>query len=504
VNLTRTGTSTDLEFWVDVLELSGPNASTVFNLDGTEGADTGVGYVIFDGTGINSGRLEVNSRNNGAIWINAIEALNAKATIAIQDSSLARIDYFRAENADVTVEVPKGYDGSVPVVDVVVGLYVDEATIFLAGDVASFAAAAEKSLKPYLIKAPNVNYTTEPDVIVNNPNDPVWYDVDGWDFNGGVRPIGSFKAYASPALKALSEGYVAASAFLNRGSDLLVGDGIPQAVFSAAEAGLSFFSAVSYGHSRHDTGSHIDVDGLSLLLGASYGADVSVGRFTFGAFFELGDGRYDSYNDFTSYGDVNGSGDTDYVGGGLLARLDFGKSDSGFTYAEATFRAGRVSVDFESDDIGIGYRYDLDSTYYGFHVGLGHVFNITDATTLDLYGKWLFTHRGGNDFIAYGDNIRFDDVNSHRLRAGVKLTTEVNEMFKVYYGAAYEHELDGKARAWVRNLPVAVPELKGGTGIGELGLAVTAAEGLTLDIGVRGYVGTRRGINGTMNLTYSF
>jgi hypothetical protein len=48
------------------------------------------------------------------------------------------------------------------------------------------------------------------------------------------------------------------------------------------------------------------------------------------------------------------------------------------------------------------------------------------------------------------------------------------------------------------------PELKGGTGIGELGLAITATEGLTVDVGVKGYVGTRRGLSGTVNLTYNF
>jgi outer membrane autotransporter protein len=81
---------------------------------------------------------------------------------------------------------------------------------------------------------------------------------------------------------------------------------------------------------------------------------------------------------------------------------------------------------------------------------------------------------------------------------------EVTDTVKPYFGLAYEHELDGKAKAWVRDLSIDVPELKGGSGIGELGIAGVATEGLTLDIGVRGYAGNRRGINGTMNLTYNF
>jgi outer membrane autotransporter protein len=343
------------------------------------------------------------------------------------------------------------------------------------------------------------------EVVVDNTgmNLPVWFDVD-WQLNtGDIKHLG-YRAYASPGLKALSEGHAAASAFLNNGSDLVAGDGINQAVFAAAEAGLSFFTALSFGNSRYETGSHVDVSGISLLLGGSYGADVSVGRFTVGAFFELGDGTYDTYNDFIGNWAVRGSGDTEYVGGGVLARLDFGKSDSGLTYVEASARAGRVSVDFHSDELGPAYRYDFDSTYYGFHLGVGHVFNLTAFTSLDLYGKWLFTHQGGNDFIAYGQHIRFDDVNSHRLRAGVKISTEITDAVKPYFGLAYEHELDGKARAWVGGHAADVPELEGGSGIGELGLAITASEGLTVDLGVRGYAGARRGVSGTLNLTYSF
>jgi outer membrane autotransporter protein len=309
---------------------------------------------------------------------------------------------------------------------------------------------------------------------------------------------------AGPYMKSLSEGHAASMAFLNNGSDAVAGQGIPGAVFAAADPGFSLFSSLSYGSSRYETGSHVDVSGLSLILGGAYGIDASIGRFTIGAFFEYGNGTYDSYNDFPGGRSINGSGDTEYVGGGILTRLDFAQSDSGFTYAEFSARVGRVSVDFASADLGPLYRYDLDSTYYGLHLGVGHVFNITDSTTLDLYGKWLFTHQGGKDAIIDGDRVHFDDVNSHRLRAGIKVATEINEWVKPYFGAAYEHELDGKAEATVEGHRVDVPELKGGSGIGELGLSISAAEQITLDIGVQGYVGTRRGISGSLSFTYNF
>ena len=48
------------------------------------------------------------------------------------------------------------------------------------------------------------------------------------------------------------------------------------------------------------------------------------------------------------------------------------------------------------------------------------------------------------------------------------------------------------------------PELQGFTGIGELGVKIDAAENLSFDLGVQGYVGKREGVGGTVMLNYSF
>jgi hypothetical protein len=308
---------------------------------------------------------------------------------------------------------------------------------------------------------------------------------------------------AAPELKTLSEGQAAAAAFLNNGSDLVADEGVANAALAAAEIGPSFFSAVSYGRSRYQTGSHVDVDGLSMLLGGAFGVDVPIGRFTIGAFLELGEGGYDSYNDFSGIGAIEGSGDTRNVGGGLLARLDFAKSDAGWAYAEISGRIGRASSNFRSGYLPAS-SFEVDSTYYGLHAGLGRVFNLTDRTSLDLYGKWLFTRKEGNSIVIEGDRLAFDDVDSHRLRAGVRVSAALTDAVKPFFGAAYERGLGGRARASVEGLPIDAPELKGGTGIGELGLSVTAAEGLSFELGLRGYAGARRGVSGAFNLTCNF
>jgi hypothetical protein len=50
------------------------------------------------------------------------------------------------------------------------------------------------------------------------------------------------------------------------------------------------------------------------------------------------------------------------------------------------------------------------------------------------------------------------------------------------------------------------PELKGNTGIGELGvhIAPTSVKPLRVDIGVQGYVGERRGVSGNLAVMWLF
>ncbi|MDR1039236.1 MAG: autotransporter domain-containing protein, partial [Deltaproteobacteria bacterium] len=145
------------------------------------------------------------------------------------------------------------------------------------------------------------------------------------------------------------------------------------------------------------------------------------------------------------------------------------------------------------------------SSYYGFHAGIGRVFNLTDSTSLDLFGKWLYTRQGAKSLTIQDTHpLKFDAISSSRLRVGFRVSTQVSGYIRPYVGLAYERELDGKAKATVNGIAIGVPELKGGTGIGEAGLTISAAEHLTLDLGVRGYAGQRQGVTGFLNLTVNF
>jgi hypothetical protein len=104
----------------------------------------------------------------------------------------------------------------------------------------------------------------------------------------------------NPQMKAVSEGFVGGAALVTQGGDTVAGPGLSNAVRAARGAGagggegaalpLAGFGALSAGSMRYNSGSHVDMRSVSLLAGLSFGADLTPGRLTLGAFFEYGNG----------------------------------------------------------------------------------------------------------------------------------------------------------------------------------------------------------------------
>ena len=337
----------------------------------------------------------------------------------------------------------------------------------------------------------------------------------GGDEPGGSEtPGGGSAVRVLPQTKALAEGYLAGSLLVRQGGDLIADRGMAHALRAARGTGeytFAPFGTISGGWSRYDTGSHIDVSSLNLLVGLAKGVDLAPGRFTAGLFFEYGNGSYDTWNSFSNAATVKGDGDAWYAGGGLLARMDFAETGPGHFYAEASARLGVLNNDYDNDDMrdAFGRRasYDSDSAYYGLHVGAGYVWNLSDKADLDLYARYLWTHQDSDSLsLSTGERLHFDSVDSHRLRLGARFAYTANEYVRPYIGAAWEHEFDGEARATTNGFDIDRPDLKGSTGIGELGITLTPSSSIpvSLDLGVQGYVGKREGVSGTIQLQWKF
>ncbi|WP_018704063.1 autotransporter outer membrane beta-barrel domain-containing protein [Anaeromusa acidaminophila] len=315
------------------------------------------------------------------------------------------------------------------------------------------------------------------------------------------------EARSNPQVKALSEGQASTAAFLNQGADMLTGQGLQNARGASTGSGgqLAGFAAFGGSSLRYETGSHVDVNGFSLVVGAASEKENAQGTFARGLFVEHGWGSYSTYNSFSNAASVKGDGDTQYTGAGWLGRW---QKKSG-QYLEGSLRAGRVSNKFSSGDIGAAgtnSSFDVSAPYYGLHIGLGQETDLGNHKKRDIYAKVLWTHQNGSNATVQGDNFRFDAVESLRVQAGTKWLHKTNENTTLRAGLAYQYELGGQADATVNGSAVEAPSLKGGTGILEVGLTKESKDGKgpTLDFGLQGFCGKARGVAGTMQASWKF
>ena len=334
-----------------------------------------------------------------------------------------------------------------------------------------------------------------------------------WNLNtaGNALTATVGKVHVNPQAKVLAEGYLTGTALLNQSADLIAGQGMREAC-DAAKPGFGTFAALSGGWSRYNSGSHVDISGFSLLTGLSFGTAFSPGRLTLGAFFEYGNGSYDTYNSFGNAADVNGDGNIHHIGGGVLGRMDFVNTGPGHIYMETSLRAGHIHNEYGSSDLrdfftGRSANYDAGSAYYGLHFGTGYLWNINKQASLDTYAKYFWTRQDGDTVtLSTGDRVAFRAVDSHRLRMGSRFSYAVNECVSPYIGAAWEYGFDGRVKATTYGYDISKPDLRGGTGIGEFGLTLTPSRGLPLsfDLGGQGYAGTRRGLTGSLRIKLEF
>ncbi len=336
-------------------------------------------------------------------------------------------------------------------------------------------------------------------------------------------------ASVNPQTKSLAEGRASGLAFVGQGADMAAGQGMAsmQSATDAARSGRggsaggaggqggpAGFGAMSGGTSRYNTGSHVDVDGVSLMTGLGWRVPLERNSLLLGAFFEAGWGNYSSYNSFNNMASVKGSGNTQYYGGGILARYELTKSVLSGLYTEASLRVGHARSDFSSSDLrdasGHGASYDSSAAYYGAHGGLGYIWQLNEEASLDFSTKYLWTHQDGDSVNVAGDPIQFKGVDSYRWRNGARFSyameAESGLQFSPYIGVAYDYEFDGEAKATSYGRNIEAPDLTGGTGVGELGLSFKPAAGspISMDLGLQGYAGVREGITGSFQLKYEF
>ena len=315
--------------------------------------------------------------------------------------------------------------------------------------------------------------------------------------------------------KSLAESRIASIGILTSSADMLEQTVIPQLRSHTPQArGPVPFGVMGGSTIRYNSDSRINQNGFSLLTGLGWkGPSATKDASLLGGFVEAGWGSYDSHNSFAG-GAVRGNGSTSYYGGGLLGRYDAAFPGSANVYIEGSLRTGQIETDYHSGDFisasGNDVSFDSSAPYYGAHFGVGCAWNPGAASNVDVYTKYLWARQGNDSMNIEGDRTRFQDTHSHRWRTGMRygtaLKTDSGEHFTPYIGLACEYEFDARVKANTNDNPIGTPDIKGATGLAELGLSVklSTESAFSFDLSMQGFTGKREGGGGNVLLKYEF
>ena len=288
-------------------------------------------------------------------------------------------------------------------------------------------------------------------------------------------------------------------ATLSAGNDFIgsATEGLAQ-VANIGDDGISSYANIGGGTMRQETGSHVDTHHWNAILAIGKINKKEKSTFEYGAFFEYGSGNYTTHN-----GDQRGDGSARYAGGGLLAKWT---AKHGL-YVEGSLRAGTVHDDARNvlrNANGVPYSYETNANYFGGHVGIGKEIPLANGNTVDVYGKYFVNRRNSVSFNA-GGHYDLDAVTSQIARIGVRYTVK-GKKWNFYAGAAYEHELDGKATGKADGMAIRGADPSGASFRGELGATMTPGENSPwkLDLNVTGFAGKKQGVTGGVSVAWMF
>ena len=302
---------------------------------------------------------------------------------------------------------------------------------------------------------------------------------------------------ATESSKTLAESLLGTVAFINQGAEFIADEGIAAMVDAARLGEVTAFGVMQGGSTHYNTGSYVDVDGVTFMAGAGLRINPN---WTMAGFVEAGWANSASHVEGT-----RGDGDHEYFGVGFATRYQ----TDGVLYVDGSLRAGRATTEFAGRYGQDSASYDAKSLYMSAHVGLGALWDLNESLKLDTYARYMVTYLDDDDVDLnnrYNDKLDLDSTVTHAVRAGARLLGDFNDYASWKVGAAYEHVFDGDAESAVNSFSLDVPSLEGDTGVFELGMRIRPSleSNWAVDLGAKGYLGDREGVTGNMTVRYSF
>lgn len=270
--------------------------------------------------------------------------------------------------------------------------------------------------------------------------------------------------------------------------------------------GFEMFGNLGGGHFKIKTGggSYIKTDMQTYDIGfaRNFVRDNSV--ITLAPVVEYGYGKYDSH----LASGIDGSGNQKYFAGGVVFRS---VNNSGFYY-ETSFRGGQTRTSYSSSHFWRGNErvhtsYNVKAPTMTGHVRLGNQYRMGRNHVLDVYGIYNYARQNSSDTdLNLGDHYEFSGINSHRLRAGYRLTSRLSDVSQIYTGLAYQYDNSSDSVARCEDVEAVSVGQSGSSGMLEIGWLVKPFKNnpWMLDIHTTGWVGMQEGFTAMAKVKRSF
>ncbi len=250
-------------------------------------------------------------------------------------------------------------------------------------------------------------------------------------------------------------------------------------------------------------GGYVENQNWGMDLGWAKSLDYSGSKLIFAPIVDYGRAKYES-----KIAGVQGSGSTNYLAGGMIARKVY---DNGF-YFEGSFRYGRTQMNFASNDFEmmgekVHVSYDATAPCWAGHLHVGKIFKIDQQSRLNIYGMYHHAHQGGMTAnLSTGETYTFDAVDSGRLRIGARITRQSKKNQRFYSGLVYQYEFSGSARAHYKDYVTPDTSTSGSSVMMEMGWQYQPVKKSPwmVDLNVSGWAGTQKGVKAEIKLKKAF
>lgn len=328
------------------------------------------------------------------------------------------------------------------------------------------------------------------------------------DGNNLVLTLG--EAAVNESTKTFAQGVLNTGSTLSRGTNRIIDWLPPEELAEAVADGESIVETVSNNWGifanfegaklkvKTGAGSYVDSKGGGIDLGFARAVEDSHGgNLVFAPLVDYGKTRFDSY----LADGTHGSGHSRYFAGGIIGR----KTWNNGVYLEGSFRGGSSKTDFASDNLAASYS-ETTPVFAG-HIRAGRLLRMDRNNLLHYYG--IYSHNHVNGFgakLSSGEHYDFDSVDSGQFRIGYRLTTRVSNLSKLYTGLAYQYEFNGSTSANYRGYKTVEAEMKGSSGMLELGWQLHANKDTAwlVDFNCTGWIGLQKGVTASAKIKKSF